>query len=139
MTPRAGFKAQVPAEYTRTSGDPMRRPSLHPFPLAAALTVLLVATAPVRADDAAPARPPLRLDLHAPPINHVLSMHQIETFTSDSDDQGTDYVTVRPPGTTPPCCGTIIAVPWAVLHPSEAWRIFTPFIGACGGTWCTER
>jgi hypothetical protein len=115
----------------------MRRP-LHPCSLAAALTVLLAAAAPAQADDPAAARPRRVLDLRAPPINHVLSTHQIATLTSDADDQP-DYVTVRPPGATPPCCGTIIAVPWAVLHPTEAWRIFTPFIGPCGGTWCTER
>jgi hypothetical protein len=118
----------------------MRRPWLHPCSFAAALTVLLLVGTPcARASDPAPARPRLLLDLSAPPVNHVFSAHQIATLTSDTDDPLPDTVTVHSPHAAPPCCGTIIAVPWAVLHPSEVWRIFTPFIGACSGTWCTER
>jgi hypothetical protein len=77
------------------------------------------------------------LDLRAPPLSHVLSRTEIASLTADRDDV-TESVTVDAQRSPVPCCGTFIALPWAILHPTQAWQIVTPYAGPCGGTWCTE-
>jgi hypothetical protein len=53
------------------------------------------------------------LDLSAPPINHVLSREQVQAMV-------TDYPQLEVPQ------GQLRALPWAIMHPLDAWRIFTP-------------
>jgi hypothetical protein len=94
------------------------------------------------ADDAARAphiTSPPRLDLRAPPLSHVLSSRQISALAAELTETPADDVTIKATRDTPACCGTFIAVPWAITHPRNAWRIFTPVVGACPGTWCTEH
>ena len=103
------------------------------------LLVLLVLAVPAWGQ--APGKPPApraALDLRAPPINHVLSAHEIEAITAYVEDSEPESILIRAPRKPPACCGTFIAVPWAIAHPNEAWRIFSPFEGGCPGTWCTE-
>jgi len=105
------------------------------------LFVLAVIGLPAAAQDAARASTPMNrrlLDLRAPPLNHVLSAAQIEAFTAASDDAPLESVIVEGSRTTPACCGLFIAVPWALMHPHHFWQIFTPVVGTCPGTWCTD-
>jgi len=80
-----------------------------------------------------------RLDLRAPPLNHLLSSRQIAALTSDVVETLPETVTVKGSRDSAACCGTFIALPWALTHPHAAWRIFTPLIGACRGLWCTDH
>src|ERR1700736_5328218 len=106
----------------------------------ACLAALLVTSSMGAAADGAPKAPhtvsSARLDLRAPPLNHVLSLRQIAVLTDDLADTSSESVTVRGSRDTPACCGTFIALPWAFTHPHYAWRIFTPVVGACPGMWC---
>jgi|SRR5581483_824390 len=107
--------------------------------LAAALAA---ASTRLCADEAVQARralSPPRLDLRAPSLNRVLSPAQIRALSADLGDAPAEDVTIRATRETPACCGTFIAVPWALTHPRSAWRIFTPVLGPCPGTWCTEH
>ena len=66
------------------------------------------------------------LDLSAPPINHVLSSEQVQAMTTERDEEPdmvsvqSDYPQIEVPQ------GQLRAIPWAILHPLDAWRIFTP-------------
>lgn len=68
------------------------------------------------------------LDLSAPPIRMVLTPEQIAAMTVVSDDQTpTEEVTVKKPHYQQPVpVGQLRAIPWALLHPLQAWRIFAP-------------
>ena len=110
-----------------------------------ACLVALVLASPIGMAADSPKLPnPVRLDLRAPPPNHVLSSRQIAALTTDvaanSPESQTvmGSVTVTGSRVTPACCGTFIAVPWALTHPRHAWRIFTPVVGPCRGTWCAN-
>jgi hypothetical protein len=80
-----------------------------------------------------------RLDLRAPSLTHVLSSGQIAALTNDLAETSPESVTVRGSRDTTACCGAFIALPWALMHPRTAWRIFTPVTGACRGMWCTDH
>jgi hypothetical protein len=66
------------------------------------------------------------LDLSAPPINHVLSSEQVQAMVTEHDEEPdmvsveTEYPQIEVPQ------GQLRALPWAFMHPLEAWRIFTP-------------
>jgi hypothetical protein len=75
----------------------------------------------------AAARQPL--DLTAPPVNHVLTPEQVQSFIAETDEDTSppDSVTVKQERYVDPVpSGAFSALPWALLHPLEAWRIFTP-------------
>ena len=88
--------------------------------------------APVRAhgtEAARPARP--KLDLHAPPLSHIFTPTELRYILAyDPDDTSATEVSVRgakPVVNVPVTPGNqLLAVPWALLHPSEAWRVFAP-------------
>jgi hypothetical protein len=65
-------------------------------------------------------------DLRAPPITHVLTASEIETLTVDRDGDlpDVDVETTRYGVAVP--VGFFRALPWAVMHPTQAWRVFTP-------------
>lgn len=74
------------------------------------------------------------LDLHTPPLNHIYPSSELRYILA-ADDSSTDsasevsvkserYV-VRVPGAPG---NQLQALPWAVLHPTQAWRIFTPLV-----------
>jgi hypothetical protein len=86
-----------------------------------------------RADKPAPRtgrRAPL--DLHAPPLSHIYSSTELRYILAPDDStedsatevsvKGTKYVSPVPgaPG------NQLLAIPWALMHPTQAWRIFTP-------------
>jgi hypothetical protein len=92
-----------------------------------ALGVLLALASGVGVADtpaAAPANTPP--DLRAPPITHVLTAGEIETLTVDRDEELPDVnvETNRTHVVVP--VGFFRALPWAFMHPTQAWRVFTP-------------
>ena len=70
-----------------------------------------------------------RLDLSAPPVSHVFTPGQIESFIDDREATSPEDVSVETPRyATPVPRGTFRALPWAFMHPMQAWRIFTPIL-----------
>jgi hypothetical protein len=91
------------------------------------------AKAAVHARSTATARPPL--DLHAPPLSHIYPSAElryilavddpaVDDDTTEVSVKGTKYV-VRVPGVPG---NQLQAIPWAIVHPTQAWRIFTPLV-----------
>jgi len=77
----------------------------------------------------APAPAKRALDLTAPPINRVLTPQQVRDFVTEPEDDGTqptDVTVASPHYLDPIPNGAFGALPWAMLHPLQAWRIFTP-------------
>jgi hypothetical protein len=78
--------------------------------------------------------PPAKLDLHTPPLSHIYPSSELRYILAADDDSSADtaaevsvksnYV-VRVPGAPG---NQLQAIPWAVLHPTQAWRIFTPLV-----------
>ena len=83
-----------------------------------------------RSKSAAPKR--ATLDLHTPPLTHIYPSAELRYILaadeSSADDSPTEvsvkssYV-VRVPGAPG---NQLQAIPWALVHPTQAWRIFTP-------------
>lgn len=74
-----------------------------------------------------PAPATKKLDLSVPPVNHVLSSGQIQAMLAERDEdeiQSVDVETDR--ATEPPPQGQLRAVPWALMHPMDAWKVFAP-------------
>ena len=72
------------------------------------------------------------LDLHAPPLNHTYASTELRYIMAadDSSDDSTVEVNVksakyveRVPGAPG---NQLQAIPWAILHPTQIWRIFAP-------------
>jgi hypothetical protein len=69
------------------------------------------------------------LDLQTPPLNHLYARQQLQYIlavdNSDVDDaqevsvKGEKYLMPVP-------TSQFQAIPWALMHPSQAWRVFTP-------------
>jgi hypothetical protein len=99
----------------------------------AASTSAPAAKAAIHAKSAATTRPPL--DLHAPPLNHIYPSAElryilavddptVDEDTTEVSVKGTKYA-VRVPGVPG---NQLQAIPWAIVHPTQAWRIFTPLV-----------
>jgi hypothetical protein len=74
------------------------------------------------------------LDLRAPPLSHIYPSRELQYILAP-DDSGADSASeVHVKGTkqavvVPGAPGNqLLAVPWAILHPTQAWRIFTPLL-----------
>jgi hypothetical protein len=113
-----------------------------------ATTVLIVAAglalagAAAHADEAAvaknattantaPAAPAKRLDLKPPDITELYTSEQLQTMLDRMDAQHLEGVEVEgeripAPKFTPEIWPGIAAPFWALLHPTQAWRIFGP-------------
>jgi hypothetical protein len=68
------------------------------------------------------------LDLRAPDIRRVFPAAELAVPLQDPDEAIAVQETVQVEGQrqqTPVSVG-IMALPWAVLHPTQAWRIFMP-------------
>ncbi|MGC1459317.1 MAG: hypothetical protein WA825_13670 [Steroidobacteraceae bacterium] len=87
---------------------------------------------PTRAHGAKASRPVAQpLDLKAPPLNRIFSRKEMRYMLAyDPDDSSATEVSVkgsRPAIIVPVTPGNqLLAVPWALLHPTQAWRVFTP-------------
>jgi hypothetical protein len=114
----------------------------------AALAVAALAQGPVQAQDSAaaassaPATPgahakkaprPARhtaMDLHAPPLTHIYSSQDLRYILAPDEDPNAQEISeVSVKGTryaAPVPLGQLRAIPWAVVHPTQAWRIFAP-------------
>jgi hypothetical protein len=67
------------------------------------------------------------LDLSAPPINHVMTPEQVQALIAEPYDSEPEDVTVQEQRYEAPVpSGQIQALTWALVHPLQAWRIFTP-------------
>jgi hypothetical protein len=72
------------------------------------------------------------MDLHAPDIHKVFPIGELqkplpgpEEMRAAQEERTVEVSTDRelPPPTAP---AGILALPWAILHPTQAWRIFAP-------------
>jgi hypothetical protein len=70
------------------------------------------------------------LDLTAPPVERVLTPQEMRSFveepTQEEDAPPEDVTVTGPHYLEPVPNGAFGAVPWALMHPLQAWRIFTP-------------
>ena len=71
------------------------------------------------------------LDLHTPPLSHVIPSEQLRYIMAndDADADSATEVSVKGSKTVivPGAPGNQLqAIPWAIFHPTQAWRIFTP-------------
>jgi hypothetical protein len=90
------------------------------------------AGAPVRKTSPAPAA--ARLDLSAPPLSRIYPSKELQfimAYDPDSDDapgevsvKGSKQAVVVPGGPG----NQFVAIPWALLHPTQAWRVLTPIV-----------
>ncbi len=71
------------------------------------------------------------LDLHAPPLERIYSRKELRYMLAYDPDEPSD-TEVRVKGSraginVPVTPGNqLLAVPWALLHPTQAWRVLTP-------------
>lgn len=69
------------------------------------------------------------LDLHAPPLSHIYPRSELQYILAvdGSDADSAQEVSVKGAKyRTPVPMGQLQAIPWAILHPTQAWRVFTP-------------
>jgi hypothetical protein len=70
------------------------------------------------------------LDLQAPPLSHIYSRGQLQYIlavdSSDSDDDAQEVSVKGEKYLMPVPKSQFQAIPWALMHPTEAWRVFTP-------------
>jgi hypothetical protein len=84
------------------------------------------------ANETAAETKPAELDLRAPALTDVYTQEQIEAFlvkTANEDESEAVEVEgtrVPPPKVTPEIWGGIATPFWALLHPTQAWRILFP-------------
>jgi hypothetical protein len=80
-----------------------------------------------RQPDGAPARA-AALDLRAPDIARIFPQAELEQTLRDPDEIHEVQQTVQVHGQRElaPVSVGLLAIPWAVMHPTQAWRIFTP-------------
>jgi hypothetical protein len=95
--------------------------------------VLALTFADARADDkeAAAAAPPKLLDLRPPDITDLYTHQQLARLIAKMEADNIEEIEVEgariPPPTFTPRVWPAIAAPfWALLHPTQAWRIFAP-------------
>jgi hypothetical protein len=75
---------------------------------------------------------PQELDLRAPDITKIYTSEQIDAYlakaASEDDSDAVEVESTRePPPTVTPKVWSGLATPfWALLHPTQAWRIFFP-------------
>jgi hypothetical protein len=107
------------APWARADGPPpAKQPAATPAPAKAA------APAPVKA-----ARANQPLDLRAPPVEHVMPQSQVQGMVTDNSAAQGEEVRVEQAryGDQPPV-GFFQALPWGLMHPTQAWRLFTPVV-----------
>ncbi len=75
------------------------------------------------------------LALQAPPLSHVIGHQELRYILAYNEDASADpedvesvnVETRKAPVTVP--MGQLYALPWAFMHPTQAWRIFAPVPG----------
>lgn len=68
------------------------------------------------------------MDLRAPDIAKIFPRTELQEKLPDPVDEHEVQDTVQVSGTREyaPVSVGLLALPWAVLHPTQAWRIFMP-------------
>jgi hypothetical protein len=68
------------------------------------------------------------LDLRAPEISRVFTPAQLSEKLQDPDEQYavTETVQVEGERQLAPVSVGLMAIPWAIIHPTQAWRILMP-------------
>jgi hypothetical protein len=72
---------------------------------------------------------PSTLDLKAPPLSHLYPREQLQyILAADSTDadEGQEVSVKGEKYLMPVPTSQFQAIPWALLHPTQAWRVFTP-------------
>lgn len=77
---------------------------------------------------ASPTNAQRTLDLRPPDIRHVFSEAELQQKIQDPADEHEIQETVQVEGQRrlAPVSIGLLSIPWAVMHPTQAWRIFTP-------------
>jgi hypothetical protein len=95
--------------------------------------VLALSSAGVRAEDEAETPPPPRqLDLRPPNIAELYTYQQLQRLIAKMEADNIEEIEVEgaripaPTFNTPQVWPAIAAPFWAMLHPTQAWRIFAP-------------
>jgi hypothetical protein len=74
------------------------------------------------------------LDLHTPPLEHLYPRSELRYILAadDSSNDSPTEVSVKSRSYTVHVPGApgnqLQAIPWAIVHPTQAWRIFTPLV-----------
>jgi hypothetical protein len=70
------------------------------------------------------------LDLHTPPLEHIMPSADLRYIMANDDDAdlpGEVSVKGNKTVVVPGAPGNQLqAIPWAIFHPTQAWRILTP-------------
>jgi hypothetical protein len=95
------------------------------------LAMLAMLEAAFAAEPAAAAQPAQALDLRPPDITKLYTREQINrmlvrTLRDDIEEVEVEGHRERPEPRSPDVWGGIAAPIWAVLNPTQAWRIFAP-------------
>jgi hypothetical protein len=95
-----------------------------------AATLALACTA-AHADDEAVAPPPKPLDLRAPDITKLYTHRQLDRLIAKMEADFIERIEVEgaripPPEFTPRVWPGIFSPLWALLNPTQAWRILAP-------------
>jgi hypothetical protein len=100
-----------------------------------AALVLLAGVFPAHADPPGQARvnssaPARRLDLSTPALSRVYSRSELRYILAqpDPDEEDVEGVSVQGEHYVVVPMGQFRAIPWALTHPTEAWRIFAPVV-----------
>jgi hypothetical protein len=99
--------------------------------LLTAVLALSFADAGAEDDDAATPPAPKALDLRPPNITELYTRQQLARMIAKMEADNIEEIEVEgariPPPTFTPRVWPAIAAPfWALLHPTQAWRIFAP-------------
>ncbi len=108
--------------------------ALSPGPALAQDAAVAVSSAPASPATHAPKKAPrpakhAAMDLHTPPLNRVYSNEDLRNILAPDDTDPQDIAEVSVKGSrymAPVPLGQFRAIPWAVVHPTQAWRIFAP-------------
>jgi hypothetical protein len=71
----------------------------------------------------------VRMDLKAPPLEHIYPRSELQYILAEdvSDAEAAQEVSVKGAKYLVPVpAGQFQAIPWALMHPTQAWRVFTP-------------
>jgi hypothetical protein len=126
--PASRTKAAAAVATSATPGPAASSPAATSAPLKV-ICVNTVQCFSVKAPAASPNAP---LDLRAPDIHQVFSAADLQRPLDDPEEQLYVQETVQVEGQRQlaPVSIGIMAVPWAILHPTQAWRIFMPMTDA---------
>jgi len=113
----------TPALVRAQSPAPTPTPSASP---AASSAATKAAThAPKQASPA----PRSTMDLQAPPLSHIYPRQQLQYILAIDNSEVDDAQEVSVKGEKylmPVPKSQFQAIPWALMHPTQAWRVFTP-------------